>query len=346
MWCVQRRSSLTDLVSSPPPQRPNSETTKRDQRDQTLGASMPIELMDVDFFDCVLQNMSPFDKYILAATCTHIRVVLSELFKIWDTEIAQRIASHVDADHTSRSFHMKAYDGSLNHSHLSAYCWPTTKMEVPPLMMFEYKNNGGCHAYEHGGMRDIDATYRLDPIEDPIEDPTVDEIGDKKIFYANPIISSAKYDQLKTLKNVPVDTISWEIHPEKQEAGVAYFYGEPVVYENTVVYIRTHNIVSADVSTINPRIKLELMGVSMLDHAHCKDPQEQVRGGRAHINMGQLRLYIKKAVVSPSMIVRSKKSALAWQCRTCTFHNVRFATKCTTCKRGKRPSGIVKHQKV
>jgi hypothetical protein len=309
--------------------------------DQTQRPFMSIELMNVDFFDCILQDMSPFDKYTLAATCTQIRVILYELFESWDMEIAKGIASHVDADHTSRSFHMKVFDSGVHHSYLSAYSWPTTKMEEEPLMILQYKNNRGCYAYEHGDMGKIDATYRLDPIEDP----TVDKIhGEKKIFYAHPIISYAVFGKLKTLKNVPVDTISWEIHPEKNEPGTGYFYGEPVVDEEQAVYIRTHNVVSADVSTVNPRIKLELMGVSMLDRAHYKETH-QVRDGRAHINMGQLRLYIKKAVMSSTMRARSHKSTLAWQCRTCTLSNMRSAAKCLACKKGKRPAGIVKRHR-
>ena len=68
--------------------------TRRDQTggDQTQRPFMSIELMNVDFFDCILQDMSPFDKYTLAATCTQIRVILYELFESWDMEIAKGIA--------------------------------------------------------------------------------------------------------------------------------------------------------------------------------------------------------------------------------------------------------------
>ena len=303
---------------------------------------MPIELMNVDFFDCILQNMSPFDKYTLAATCTQIRAILYEFFESWDMEIAKSIASCVDADHTTGSYHMEVYNGDTHHPYLSAYCWPTTNMAEKPLMTLQYKNRG-CYAYEHGDMREIDATYRLNPMQDP----TVDKIhGEKKIFHAHPIISNAVYGKLKTLNNVPVDTISWGVHPEKEEPGTAYFYGEPVVDEEKVVYIRTHNIVSADVSTVNPRIKLELMGVSILDRRHYKGiTATHVRDGRAHINMSQLRLYIRKAVMSSTMRARSHKSTFAWQCRICTLFNVRSAAKCSACKKGKRPAGVVKRQR-
>ena len=303
---------------------------------------MSLELMNLDFFDSVLKTLSVSDKYSLAATCTQIRVILGGFFEEWDMEIAESIASHLNADHTSRSFHMEVYDSDVHHSYLSAYSWPTTKMEEQPLMTFQYKNNGGCCAYEHGEMTQIDATYRLDPIKDP----TVDKIhGDKKIFLAHPIISYAVYGKLETLKNVPVDTISWEIHPEKNEPGTCYFYGEPVEDEENVVYIRTHNVVSVDVAMTNPRMKMELMGVSILNRRHYDKNTHHVRRGNAHINMTQLRLYIKKATLSTAMKKRVQRSAFAWQCPTCTLLNVRSAAKCVTCKIGKRPAGIVKRRR-
>ena len=77
------------------------------------------------------------------------------------------------------------------------------------------------------------------------------------------------------------------------------------MYKNKVVYVHTHTVVSAEVCTVNPRVKLELMGTSVLDRHHYKCGSK-VKGARSHINMTQLRLYIKTAVVSPAMKKRAR----------------------------------------
>lgn len=268
------------------------------------------ETRQVNFFDHILQNkdvsecitrtMGPFDKYILAGTCTNIRVILSDFFASWDMEIAKSIASHVDANHTTRSYHMEVFDENSDRSLLFSNSWPTSKMEEVPLMTFRRNEDAMSNAYELGSMENIKATYRLDPRLDK------NIYGEKKVFYAHPVISSAEYGNLLTLKNVPVDTIEWEVHPPEMNRS-GFFYGPPVwvyVDDAQAVYIGENNIVSADVSTVNPRIKFELMGVSIINRSNYNNGP--VRVGSALINMLQLRLYIKKAVMSSEMMKRSQ----------------------------------------
>ena len=258
--------------------------------------------MGSDVADTILQNMTVYDKYALAATCTQIRVDLAEFFDAWDLVIAKSIASHVDADHPKRSFHMEVYDSDKLSS--DSYRWPTSTMKVAPLMTLKYNEDGGCHAYEHGAMRQMKGTYELREFEDTTYLSKIHG-KKKKILRAHPIISSATFGVLNTLKNLRTTKVSWKIHPDKEAPGDGYLLGEPIVYKNNVVYVRMHTLVSAEVCTVNPRVELELMGTSMLDRHHY-ERGPKIKGARSHINMTQLRLYIKKAVVSPAMKKRAR----------------------------------------
>ena len=299
---------------------------------------MSLECINTDFFDCVVTPLNVFDKFNLAATCTEIRVRLSDFFKAWDAELARLMASSIDKNHTSGSFRMQTYvdHDFFDFNFLAADSWITSKMSVPPIMTFNHTGEG-CHAFEHGEMMNMDVRYRLDQIADPTPD---NEFADKEVLYATPLLSNAHFGALQTLSQIPVKDISWEIHHDKQRSDTSY------LTEDKAIYIRTHNVVSADVSTVNPRVNLELMGVSMLDRRYYNASTNEATDCCAHINMLQLRVYIAPATLTSAMRQRAAlHSSSRWSCRHCTLLNTRHARVCRACKRGKRPSGIVKRHR-
>lgn len=312
---------------------------------------MALETMDVCSLESITRRLRVVDKYNLAATCTQVRSTLCVLFAAWDLALADEIAASVEANQTTGTFAMRRYEAERSVPWAVPWTWPTSKMCEPPAMVFEYEG-GGCHAYEHVFMRNVEVTYCLKPMRDP----TVDKVhGDKPVFRARPVITGASYGKVNTLTGIPTKAVSWEVRPEARPPGTLYLEGDPVVGDEAVVYTREYNVVHADVRTVNPRVRLELMGDSVFarqnyvdaagDRAGPRAPNPKVANGRAHINMQQLRLYIQKPTMTPAMRARAQRHAFAWQCDRCTLLNARAAAKCVACKTGKRPPGIVQRRR-
>lgn len=267
---------------------------------------MSLERMELDFYDCITTPLSVLDKLALAACCTKIRVALSPLFEEWDHEFATLCSLSIQPNDPNCTFLMKHYDKHNFDLGFARNWWPTTQATIPPSMTFVY-NRGGCMAFEHGHM-EMDVTYRLDPIEDPTRDKVHEG---KEVHCASPLLWNARFEPLKTISKVPAMAIVWNVHHHKKEMGVGYFIGNPVVQgDDRVVYVRTHNLVSVDVSTDNPRVSLELMGVSILDR-NVYNESNCAFGCRAHINMKQLRIYVKKPSLTHAMKKRAMLSAPA-----------------------------------
>ena len=99
------------------------------------------------------------------------------------------------------------------------------------------------------------------------------------------------------------------------------------------------------------------MGESIVDRSNY-NASHVAWHRKGHVNMHQLRLYIDPPTVTQAMRERAKKEEEqqqqqvektkqdSWQCRFCTLTNGRYALKCSACRMGKRPSGIVKRRRA
>jgi hypothetical protein len=253
-----------------------------------------LQTMTTDFFECVLDSMDLTDKFALASTCKEIRNTLSMFFDDWDLKLAELVAKQIDTSRNNKTYKMKEYGNLQVSAFHRRWLWPTTeKIDENPLMVYEY-NGGGCYAYEHGHVS-ADVNYELKSIKDPTWEN--DHQG-KSVFRAEPKLSNTKFDDLKTTMDIPGVKYNWNVHHDTKEPGVGYFLGDPVTTygENQVTYVRTHNVVSLQITTINPRINIEAMGVAMLDWENYKGPDVTSRC-RMHINMNQLRLYVSKTML-------------------------------------------------
>lgn len=255
---------------------------------------MALENMNTDFLYLVTSPLSVFEKYDLSITSSTMRRVLRDFLEDWDVELAEHIAKSINEDNPSKGFRMKKYDKKeFDYLCLSSKKWNTTKMSIPPIMTLEPVQC--CNAYDIVNMEYVNVEYLIYPMQDP----TRDNIHKgKKIVCAHPILTKSVFEEIDTLKGVPVQEISWNVYHHKPVPNAAFYHGEPLLEEDdaTVVYVRMHNVVSADVRTVNPRITFELMGVSMVNRS-CYEyttPDENVAENTL-VYLKQLRLYIKKA---------------------------------------------------
>lgn len=229
-----------------------------------------MQSMPLDFFHCLTQQMSIFEKYRLSSCSASLRLLLKDLFCTWDDEFADHISSMVDY---FSKFEMRMFsEGRGKES------WITTKMCVPPRMTLEWKR--GCHAFEHVRLTDMSVRYEVEPLF-------------PEAFVAKPIILYAEFGEVETLRTVPVKEIVWEVHHDKEPLNEAFMLGSPFIHKGTEIYVRTHNVVSADVSTVHPRVRIEMMGIAEL-HRDNYDPSNSIMGAEGHINMTQLRLYVQR----------------------------------------------------
>lgn len=250
---------------------------------------MTIELLDADLVVSISAHLPVFAKYNFAFASTWLCRVLSECFDDWDTELAEYISASLDRDHVTKTCRMVRYP--KDQFDYSQTAWNTTTTPFAPQMIFQY-HQGGCYVFEHGLITNANLFYRRVPIRDP---GVSSAHAGKEFCYAIPILSGGDVRELQTLKHLPVTSVSWTVHSGKREPGVLLRY--EIVEDDTVIFVGTDVVVSARVTTVNPRVTLELMGTAVVPQDYfLKGPQ--FRTVCAHINLRQLRLYVSKAIAT------------------------------------------------
>ena len=244
---------------------------------------MGLEHMELDFFILCCASLTVFDKWALASVCTKLRVTLSALFKEWDTYFAR---NHVAAfalrtvGWNSNSWQMVPYDGILANED-----WPTTKMSMPPAMTLR-----PLRPVFHPFFARLDVSASVYYIFDRGVNDVLEIFPELVDLCFLPL----HYDEPW------VDECVWTIHGRSMQLKndkLLRFSGEEQRLWNPIV--------STKISTANPRVLFEVMGVvkdtidlrELLDLVERSADQEWTPC-RGSVELLQLGLYVEPPTVT------------------------------------------------
>lgn len=261
---------------------------------------------DVDLLPLLLEQLSVFEKLFLATTSTSFRVLLSSYFDDWNEELAEIVCDKIDSTFSTKGYVMQRTTGGFSSHANRLRIFPTTKMMQDPLYHI-VRNTSHCHAFEHGFFAAANVVCKHEAINSP---PLSNAYPGKELIEAVPYIETkgCKIAPVHKLSHFKDAKVEWEFHPEKEEPGVGYFFGEPNMSKDKVLFVRTHNLVSADVTFTNPRVKIEIMGTAHLRRSDF-NVYTNTFGRHGHINFTHLRLYVSKPTLTSSMKKRAARRA-------------------------------------
>lgn len=243
------------------------------------------------------------DKLRFASSCTSMWQVCSTLFSKWDKELAEFVSGTIREKFEDDEFVMtdKEEEEGGNPS-------PTKMTQSPDFVLRRGKST--IYAFDKVAYSTSKVTY----VKEEIRSSSLSRLyGGRRVFEAVPKIQGFHPVSVKVLSSFPSSKVEWEIHPNFAEKGVAYKYGGPHFDSEDVVFVRSHNVVSADV-WVHSRIKIEMMGTAhfptrLYYSSERKENGERVchlKGG--HVNMTQLRVYCVPVQFSPCFTKGSRPS--------------------------------------
>jgi len=256
--------------------------------------------MGADFLGLVCTELPILDKLQLASACAELRETLGLFFDAWDGELIQMYADQVLRSCPNRSYGFRSMKAArFDYEWMKYSFWPTTRMPFAPAVTLEPTGFGsaraGAGAFEYVEMH-ADVGYRLDPCDDFMEEAREGESS----FECLPQPENAGFGDVRTLSGLShaglVREVKWSVHPGVTTTTAGYSYHFALrTSDGRVLYPRDDCVVAADVSTIHPRVTLELMGDAWLpvcQGAVMKgDVMKQLVG---RVSMRQCRLYIRK----------------------------------------------------
>jgi hypothetical protein len=259
---------------------------------------MSLETMGADFLGLVCAELPILDKLRLASACGELRETLGLFFDAWDAELVRMYADQVLRWCPNRSYAFRPVDAArFDYEWMRCSFWPTTRTPFAPAVALEPIGPGGAGAgaFEYVEMH-ADVGYRLDPCDDFMEEARPGEAS----FECLPQPENAGFGDVFTLSGLRraglVRGVEWSVHPGVTTTAAGHSYHFALrTSDGRVLYPRDDCVVAADVSTVHPRVTLELMGDARLpvrQEAAMKGSVAKQLVGR--VSMRQCRLYIRK----------------------------------------------------